>query len=284
MKISYYPGCSLHGTALEYDASLRSVCRLLGIELVEIEDWNCCGASSAHCVNEELSVLLPARNLALAEGLGRSELLVPCSACYNRLKFAHSCFTQDRSWIEKVSYQGGLEILHLHEFFARPDLLELIKSKVKYSLEALKIIPYYGCLAVRNPKVVNHPNPENPTEMEAILEVLGSTPLRWSYKVDCCGGNLSLTRPDIAQKLSGDLFDAALEAGGESIVTDCPLCQANLDTRQREISRERETDYNLPVFYITELMGIALGCNDSPTWWEKHLVDPGRIAGQAVPA
>lgn len=274
MKVSYYPGCSLHGTAWEFDSSLKSVCAVLGIEPEEVEDWNCCGASSAHSFNEKLSILLPARNLAIAEKAGYKELLVPCAACYNRCKNTHKFYEQDDSLKETVPYNCTLSIKHVNEFFAHKDVLETVKQHVKKPLNGLKVVPYYGCLTVRHPKVIMHPNPEDPTEMDEILEVLGAGQITWSYKTDCCGGSLMMTRADIVRKLSGDLFDAAAEAGAEAIVTDCPLCQANLDTREDEIAKERDTDYNLPVFYITELMGIAVGCTDSDRWWGKHMVDP----------
>jgi heterodisulfide reductase subunit B len=249
----------------------------LGIELQEIEDWNCCGASSAHSTNKALSLLLPARNLAIAEKSGNNDLLVPCAACYNRSKVAHKFYEENDSLTRTVAYSGNITIMHVNEFFAQEELLERLKKHVVQPLNKLKLVPYYGCLTVRHPKVIENPDPEDPKELDTILDVLGAEPMPWSYKTDCCGGSLMMARTDIVRKLTGDLFEAALDAGAEAIVTDCPLCQSNLDTREDEVGREKGMNYNLPIFYITELLGLTLGCNDAAQWWRGHLIDPRTI-------
>lgn len=274
MQVSYYPGCALHGTAQDFDLSLRSICQALDIELSELADWNCCGASSAHATSDTLAILLPARNLAIAEQSACRELLVPCAACYNRLKVAHHRYGEDASFKKEVPYNGTVAIKHVNEFFAQREVLSRIKTQVKKTLQELCVVPYYGCLTVRHPKVINNPCPEDPREMDEILEVLGATLMPWSYKTECCGGSLMMARPDIVRKLTGDLFAAAHDAGAEAIVTDCPLCQGNLDMRQHETAPVNGTPYYLPVFYITELIGMAIGAQGTETWWKKHLVDP----------
>lgn len=257
--------------------SLRSICSALGIDLQELPDWNCCGASSAHATNETLSILLPARILSIAEKTANRDLLVPCASCYSRLKVAHKRYQEDYSFQESVPYDGTIAIKHVNEFLAQPDVLSRIKERVSKPLQSLNLVPYYGCLTVRHPKVIKNPRPEDPQEMDRILEVLGAQQMPWSYKTDCCGGSLMMARTDIVRKLSGDLFEAALDAGAEAVVTDCPLCQANLDMRQHEVAQEKGTAYYLPVFYITELIGVAIGCNGADTWWKKHLVDPRKL-------
>ena len=273
MEVSYYPGCSLHAMATEYDQSIRAVCETLGVGLAELPDWSCCGASSAHFLDDELAVRLPARNMVIAEQAGR-ELLVPCSACFQRLKHADKELRQDAARWTDQAYEGKTTIYHVNEFFARPELLEAVRQAVSRPLEGLAGVAYYGCLSQRPPKVTDAAEPENPTSMDRLLEAIGMEVRPWSYKTDCCGASLTLTRTDVVHKLSGDLFEAAREAGAECLVTDCPMCQSNLDTRQAEIEAARNERFHLPVFYVSELMALAFGDDRTSRWWKKHFVDP----------
>ncbi len=276
VQVSYYPGCSLEGMAAEYDRSVRVICQALGIDLVELPDWNCCGASSAHFLDDELAVNLGARNMEIAEREGR-DLLVPCSACFLALKKADKELKLDTArWTDKP-YAGKTKIWHINEFFDRPELIELIKQKVKRPLGGLAGVAYYGCLSQRPPKLTDARSPENPVSMDRLLTALGMELKPWSYKTDCCGASLVLTRTDIVHKLGGDLFEAAVEAGAECLVTDCPMCQSNLDTRQAEIEEHRQRQYGLPIFYLTELMALALGEAEANGWWKKHFVDPAPL-------
>jgi len=276
VEVSYYPGCSLHGMAAEYDESIRAVCGALGVSLSELSDWNCCGASSAHFMDDKLAVRLSARNMAIAEETGR-ELLVPCAACFQRLKHADKELKEDAPrWIEQP-YEGKAEIFHVNDFFDRPELLEAMKEKVVRPLEGLAGVAYYGCLSQRPPRITDAENPENPVAMDDLMRLIGMEVRPWSYKTDCCGASLTLTRTDVVHKLSGDLFEAAVEAGAECLVTDCPLCQSNLDTRQREIEAGRGAQFGLPVFYVTELMALAFGDSGAARWWKKHFVDPAPL-------
>ncbi len=273
VEVSYYPGCSLHGMAAEYEESIQAVCSALGIGLAELEDWNCCGASSAHFIDDELAVRLSARNLAIAEREGR-ELLVPCAACFQRLKHADKELREDAArWIDEP-YEGKAAIYHVNDFFDRPEWAEKIKQTVSRPLRGLAGVPYYGCLSQRPPKVTDAEAPENPQSMDRLMRLLGMEVRPWSYKTDCCGASLSLTRPDLIRKLSGNLFEGAEEAGAECLVTDCPLCQSNLDMQQAEIEAERGKQYGLPVFYVSELMALAFGDPGVGRWWKKHFVDP----------
>ena len=273
MEVSYYPGCSLHGMATEYDDSIQAVCGALDISLAELDDWNCCGASSAHFVDDELAIRLPARNLAVAQREGR-ELLVPCAACFQRLKHADKELREDAArWIDEP-YPGKTEIYHVNDFFDRPQWLDKIKQHVSRPLGGLAGVAYYGCLSQRPPKITDAQRPENPQSMDSLMRAIGMEVRPWSYKTDCCGASLPLTRPELVRKLSGDLFEAAREAGAECLVTDCPMCQSNLDTQQADIEAERGRQYNLPVFYVTELMALAFGDGRAARWWKKHFVDP----------
>ncbi len=273
MEATYYPGCSLHGMAAEYDESLRAVCEALDVRLVELADWNCCGASSAHFLNDELAVRLPARNMVLADREGR-DLLVPCSACFERLKHADKLLREDAGPWSDQPYAARAEVWHVNDFFHRPELLAAVKRRVARPLLGLAAVPYYGCLSQRPPKVTGAAAPENPVSMDALLAALGAEVRRWSYKTDCCGASLTLTRPDVVQRLSGRLLDAAREAGGECLVTDCPMCQSNLDSVEAELLRSGRQPGALPVFYVTELMALAFGDQRAGRWWKRHFVDP----------
>jgi heterodisulfide reductase subunit B len=278
VEVSYYPGCSLHGMAGEYDQSILAVCQTLGITLAELDDWNCCGASSAHFLDDELAVRLPARNLAIAERSGR-ELLVPCAACFHRLKHADKELRENAArWIDGP-YEGKASIYHVNDFFDRPEWIEKVKQNVQRPLTGLAGVAYYGCLSQRPPKVTDASEPENPQSMDRLMRLIGMEVRPWSYKTDCCGASLPLSRPDLVRKLGGDLFEAAQEAGAECLVTDCPMCQSNLDTRQAEIEAERGVKYGLPVFYLTELMALAFAHEGAGRWWKKHFVDPRPLLG-----
>ncbi|MDI6725329.1 MAG: CoB--CoM heterodisulfide reductase iron-sulfur subunit B family protein [Smithellaceae bacterium] len=267
-EVSYYPGCSLHGTAREYDESFRGVARHLGIRLQELEDWTCCGASSAHSVDEELAQALAGRNLALARQAGR-ELLVPCVACYSRFKEAAAAETGD-----SAAQEESLSISYALDYFCRDEFLKEIESKLVKALTGLKVVCYYGCLGVRPPKLTGVKQYENPRHMDRLMEVLGCEAIPWSYKTDCCGASLMMTRTDVVQKLANRLASMAREAGADIIVTGCPLCQANLDTRQDESEQETGGKYAVPVLYFTELIGLALGDRDVKKWLGRHITDP----------
>jgi heterodisulfide reductase subunit B len=273
MDLSYYPGCTLHGTAHDYHDSIHAVFKGLGFNVVELDDWNCCGASSAHVMHPSAAVELPARNLMIASRR-EGPLLVPCAACYHRLKLCQAHYASKPKVTPEEMSVLNVEVLHVNEMLVHEKVLPRIKESVTVSLDGLKAVPYYGCLTVRPLAAMNHPRPEDPLEMDRVLRIMGAEVVNWSYKTDCCGGNLAMTRSDLVRKLSGDLFAAAAEAGAEIVVTDCPMCQANLDTRQKEIEEERKISFDLPVVYITELLALAMGLPEARAFWRKHLVDP----------
>lgn len=319
LRFSYYPGCSLHSTAIEYGLSTQAVFEALGVELVELSDWNCCGASSAHSLNYALSLYLPARNLALAQERGW-DLLTPCAACFNRIKSADHALRNDparRAEIEEAvgfRYTGQVRVRPPLGVVGREIGLERIGALVTRPLQGLRVVSYYGCLLVRPPQVVQFENPEHPQLMDRLLQTLGAQPLDWSYATDCCGGSLSLTRRDLAAHLVGQLVARARETGAQAMVTACPLCQVNLEMRQvtrhhaleerlveveggvmarqdgvgekssprprgtwtgAELQRgEGFSGEAMPIFYFTELMGLAMGLEESRQWWGKHLIDP----------
>ena len=278
MKYSYYPGCSLKGTAEEFDHSLRAVCSNLGIDLQELEDWNCCGASSAHGADDYLAIALPARTLAQAERTGL-ELVVPCAACFNRLKWAQYNIRKGGAAELGISPPGDVTIRYVLDIFTNPTISETIKSRIRSPLKGLKAVSYYGCLGVRPPEVTETEDFENPCQMDEILETLGAESLGWSYKTLCCGGSLAITRSDIVTTLAGKIISGAREVGADCIVVGCPLCHANLDTRQDEIESILPGTPAMPIFYVTELIGLALGVAETSRFWGKHLADPRPILG-----
>lgn len=268
MKVSYYPGCSLEGTAADYAASIAGVTPLLDLELAELEDWSCCGASAAHSLSHRLSYELPARNLALAQKAGL-DVVVPCALCFNRLKAA-----EKEAKEETGKAPLDTKIWDLLDFLTQPSFLQKVAQKIKRPLKGLKAVGYYGCLASRPPAITEKKDYENPQEMERLLTVLQAEPIDWSYKTDCCGAGLALARPDLVDTLVGRLYERALAAGAECFVVSCQMCQANLDLSQARISQKAGKKYYLPVFYFTELMGLAMGHPEVPNWLARHLVDP----------
>jgi heterodisulfide reductase subunit B len=273
VKVSYYPGCSLHSTGLEYGNSTVEVCKALDIELNELADWNCCGASSAHCTDEVLAIELATRNLATAEDAGL-DLVIPCAACFQRFKVAEKHVQEGKEPVVDTPYQGKVPIKHLLDFLIEEENLSAIKKKISKPLKGLKAVCYYGCLITRPPKVTDAKSYENPQQMDELLTLLGVDVHPWSYKTDCCGGSLMLAREDIVAQLTGKLIQKAEEAGAECIVTACPLCQANLDTKQAFISKNMGREVRFPAFYFTELLGLAFGSGEVDGWLKKHVVDP----------
>lgn len=275
MKVCFYPGCALHGTGREYGESIQAVGKILDMQFEELEDWNCCGASSGHTTNEALAIALPGRNLALAEKRGITEMVTPCAACFSRLKVAEKKLKDNGSKYNlNFTYSGGVAIKHILDYFLEPEPLARIKAHIVKPLHGLRVVCYYGCLTVRPPRMTDAKNHENPQAMDYFMELLGAESIPWSFKTDCCGGSLVLTRTDIVHKLVNRLFTMAVEAGADCIITACPLCQANLDTREAESARAFKKNYNLPVYYFTELLGLSLGLSGIDSWLGRHIVNP----------
>lgn len=282
MEFTYYPGCSLTGSAQELDDSFRTVSEKLGVTLKEIPDWTCCGASSAHMVDAYLETALPARDLMTAERMGK-DVVAPCAGCHVRMKAASMKILEDQELQKRFPFKGEIKIMAGMDMFSIDNVLARIKERVSKPLEGLRVVPYYGCLAVRPTDVVQPEDPENPRQMDHVLEALGAEVLNWPYKTDCCGGSLALTRTDLVLKLSRKLLDMAMYLEADALVTFCPMCQANLDTRQADISRETGKVYHVPILYLTELMGVALQSPKLRTWFSKHMVSPeGMLAGKGL--
>jgi len=269
---SYYPGCTGETTSVEFDHSARAVCEAVGIELLELEDWNCCGASSAHSLNHELSLSLPGRNVALAQKAGL-DIIIPCPACYQNSLSADNAFRQDEAWRRRMEglldfqYVGKGRPRHILDVFTHDLDIESFRARVTRPLEGLKVACYYGCVLVRPPEKTGWDDPEHPTTMDQMMAAVGATPVDWSYKVDCCGASMTFPMGEVVTNLSTKIVEGAIEAGADCIAAACGICQINLDTRQA-------AQTNLPIFYFTELMGLAFGWSGVGKVFGKHAVDP----------
>ena len=284
MRFAYFPGCSLSSSGYDYNLSFKYVAKALGIDLVEVRDWVCCGAVSACATSHLLSVALPALNLSHAEQDGFGKLIAPCPACLSRFKAANFEFDHDLGLKEKIhqvldyKYEGKVRVYHPLEIFLEIGL-EKVREKVRKKLSGLKIACYYGCLLTRPPEVCQFDQVEDPQSMDSMVRVLGTQPVEWSLKTECCGNAMTLTRSDMVLHLSNDILREAKEAGADIIAVACPLCQANLDGRQFQIEEKYKTSYRIPILYITQLMGLAFGAQPRELGIQKLITSPQEVLG-----
>lgn len=280
MEYAYYPGCSLDAAARPYDVSLRLVFQRLGIGLKEIEDWNCCGATSYISINKLTAYSISARNLAQAEQMGLN-VCAPCSSCYTILSKTNRHMRWGAERREKInevlaaaglSYSGNLDVLHPLDILVHYYGIEKIVEKVVRRLDGVKIAPYYGCQIVR--PLGRFDDREDPVTMDHLFRALGAEVVAFPLKVRCCGGILMTTYEDVALRLNRDILSAASSAGAELIVTTCPLCQMNLEAYQEQINQKFETSYHLPILFFTQLLGLALGFTPQELLIDQLLIQP----------
>jgi len=265
--LTYFPGCSAHGTSEEFDSTLRLVMKTLGVKMEELPDWNCCGATSAHVMTENLALALPLRNLVLAERLPNKTMGIACASCYSRMKSTKVTMDAEPTLAKRINstivgegeYQGKVEVKSMLQFFYEDIGTETIQSKMTYPLKGLKVACYYGCLLTRPKNITQFDSPEYPISMDRILEALGATPTGFDFKTECCGASFSISDTEIVLSLSGKILEMAAESGAHAIVVACPLCQSNLDMRQPDIEKTLGKKFNIPVLYITQLMALAFG-------------------------
>lgn len=276
-KIGLYPGCSLTGSARDYNQSVVALAKEFGIELVEIPDWNCCGATAAHNLNKELALSLPARNLALAEANGITDIVVPCAACYSRLSLTQHELMSDLPLKNRISdileldYSGNVTILNVIEWIDR-DIMDKVDEKIKNRF-IRKVACYYGCLLVRPPKVLKYDRPENPQTMDVVMEKIGASSLDFPYKTECCGAGFSVSKTEVVSKLSGKIIKEATEREAEAIIVACPMCHSNLDMRRTDINKYHQTNLQIPVLYITQALGLAVGISEKELGLDRHFVE-----------
>jgi heterodisulfide reductase subunit B len=290
MKYSYFPGCSLKGLGRAYEESLLPVMRHLGVELSELDDWNCCGATAYMSVDEEEACILAARNLALADNNGGHDLLTPCSACYlvlNKTQHNVEDFPQVRASVEKalasvnMPWKGRVKVRHPLDVLFHDVGVEAIRQKVIRPLKGLKVAPYYGCQLVRPYSTFDEA--WNPVTMDRILEALGVEVLPYPLKTKCCGGSLTGTVPEAGLRLSYILLKEAVRRGADLIATICPLCQFNLDAYHSQIEK-RWGPARIPTVYFTQLMGLAFGLSPKELGLQRNFVPMKPLAPVAAPA
>ena len=282
MKYAYYPGCSAESTARDMHESSLAVARALGIDLVEIKGWTCCGASAAHQTNHLLGAALPAANLLRARDMGL-DMVVNCAACYNRSKAANYAVATSAAVRREVAeatgcdYDGSVKVRHFAEVLLQDVGPASIRKSLKRTLNGLRVACYYGCYLVRPHEVTKFDDPEAPTILDKLVTAMGGESLDWPYKVECCGGGLNLTRTDVVVRLSGSIMEMAQAAGAQCIAVACPMCQTSLDLRQKEIEKAAGRQFNMPVLYLTQLLGLCLGIPGKDLGLGRLMVAPDRV-------
>lgn len=278
MKYAYFPGCSLESTGREFGESTHLVAEALGVELVEIADWNCCGATSGHALDHTLSIALPARNLGIAETMGL-DVVAPCAACYNRMRSAEVAMREDPKLRAKINaklekpFSGGVTVKSAMEVLTAPEMLAQISERATKKLTGLKPACYYGCLLIRPPKVLGFDDAEAPRSLDEAMISVGAESVDWYFKNECCGASFGIAKSEIVVKLTGDIIHNAKSQGANCIVTACPLCMTNLEMRQSEAGKRRGEDLTMPIFYFTELLGLAMEIPGVKKCFASHLVD-----------
>jgi heterodisulfide reductase subunit B len=281
MKVTYYPGCSLEGTARDYAESIQGICASLEIKLEEIPDWNCCGATAAHSIDQLAGIELAARTLNLAAQLPHSDMLVPCPMCFNRLKTAAWTLNQDSAKRYDIHLEAALpRVWDLANFLATDPMLKTMAKNISKPLEGLKVVSYYGCMASRPPEITEATDFENPQAIDRIIQSLGATAIPWPYKTDCCGASQVFSRRDIVSHLVGKLYDMAQRIDAQAIVVSCQMCQANLDMHQETIGADWGKRFSFPVYYFTELIGLAHNVAGVEKWLSRHITDPFSLLRQ----
>jgi heterodisulfide reductase subunit B len=277
MTLGFYPGCSLKGSSREYAESVITVAKAFDINLEEINDWNCCGATAAHNLNKELSLALPARILSLAEKQGLKEIVVPCAACYSRLTVTKHELANSSELKKAVTDANGLE------YKGNVEVLNIIQILNKYIIPNLegrivkpfdhKVACYYGCLLVRPHEILKFDREEDPQTMDELMLKTGATPIDWAFKTECCGAGLSVSRTSSVGRLSGKIIRDAKDRGAEAVIVACPMCHSNLDMRRGAINTFLGEKVDIPVLYVTQALGLAIGLDRKALGLQRHFVN-----------
>lgn len=277
MEFGYYPGCALHGSSNDYEQSVRVCLDKLDVKLSELEDWICCGATAAHSINQKLATALPARNLAIAEKAGFKQMLAPCPMCSMELIKAKKAITADEavraemSEIVELPVVGSTDVVNLIQVFQAIGI-DAVKAKQTETLEKFKPACYYGCLLTRPPKTLQFDDCEDPTSMENFLAALGAKPVDWNFKTECCGAGMTLCDAGTVVDLAHKIVANAKKHGANVIVTACPMCQMNLDMRQADVEKMFHEELDMPICYLSDLVGLALGLSESELGINRHYV------------
>ncbi len=276
-SLGYYPGCALRGSSNDYEQSLKACLSAFGVTLKEVEDWICCGATAAHSINQKLSIALPARNLALAENQGYREIFAPCPMCSMQLIKAARSMERDNTQrremtdIVELEIKGEVKVLNLIQVFQSMGSAAL-KEKVRKPLSDLKAACYYGCLLLRPPDIVEFDDFEQPHSMEELVRALGASTVEWNYKTECCGAGMTMANEDTVLELSHKILADAAAHGANCVVVACPMCHVNLDMKQPAIEKSRGVKHNMNIFYLSDLVGLALGMPARELGIDRHFV------------
>jgi len=282
-QLAYYPGCTLYTKSKNLDLCARETAQILGVELKELETWNCCGAIYSTVQDDLANQVAPIRNLIEAQKISK-KLVTLCAACYNVLKRSNrALFLKENdiyckrmmNYLE-TEYLGDTETVHYLEVLKNDIGFENLKSKVKRNLSGLKVASYYGCLMLRPSDEMNFDDPDNPMMMDDMFSALGATPVEFPFKGECCGGYVLVNKPDVATKCAQTILESIIDTGADCVATTCPLCQYNIDNQQKLMSKQ----FNLPIFYFTQLLGLALGIDEKILNFENHYIDPKPLLKQ----
>lgn len=277
MRIAYYPGCALHGSSNDYEQSVRAILALLDVELAELADWICCGATAAHSINKKLSVALPARNLAIAERDGHDELLAPCPLCSmefcksRSMLLASAELRREMSEIVELPVAGRTEVVNLIQVLQRAGI-GTIAAKATRSLSEFRPACYYGCMLTRPGGVVRFDDPERPSSMEELLIALGAEPVSWNFQTECCGAGMTMADEETVVGLSHKILTNAREHGANCVVVACPMCHVNLDMKQAKIEKTARVRHGMTIYYLSDLVGLALGLDETALGIDRHFV------------
>ncbi|MCL7451993.1 MAG: CoB--CoM heterodisulfide reductase iron-sulfur subunit B family protein [Anaerolineae bacterium] len=278
MKVSYFPGCTLNTTGKGFDNAVRASAAAVGLDLVELPDWNCCGATYPLIIDNMLELAAPAHVLVAAQQEG-SILTTACSTCYNVLKRTNKFIQEHEEERDRINtfieaeYAGEVEVKDILHMLRDDVGFEAIADKVQLPLKDLKVASYYGCMVLRPPNEVAYDDPDHPTSLDDLVAALGATPVDFAHKNECCGAYLAVKDESITREMVYAILRSAQNAGAEAVVTNCPLCQFNLDKQQAEMRKSYAGYQPVPIFYFSQLMGLALGLETEDYGWERHYVD-----------
>jgi heterodisulfide reductase subunit B len=279
LKYAFFPGCSLESTARPFDLSTRAVCRALGIALEDIPGWVCCGSTPAHSSSDSLAVALPAFNLQKAQATGLP-VMVACASCYARLRTANHRIgraPEERRRAERITgrhYDGDIEVRHVLDVLVNELGTDRVRATVRRPLAGLRVACYYGCLLARPPEIVAFDDTEHPSGMDELMAAAGAETVDWPFRTECCGASLSMTNSDIVCRLTHRILSMAHESGADCLAVACPLCQVNLDLRQADAGKAHGPLRPMPVLYVTQLLGLALGLSPEALGIDALAVSP----------
>jgi heterodisulfide reductase subunit B len=288
MKISYYPGCTLKSNAKNFEDSALCALKALGLEVEELERWNCCGTVYSLATDDLIHHLASIRNLIRVKEAQSDAVMTLCAMCYNTLKRVNERVKADPESLakvhkfmdeEKIAYAGDVKVRHLLELLRDDVKFETVAKKVRRPLANLRVASYYGCLLVR-PKGVGLDDMENPTVLDDLARALGAIPVDYPYKTECCGAYQTVDKPESVADRAFSILSSAVRRGADVVSVSCPLCAFNLDHRQEETVKKYSGFKTIPVLYFTQLMAIALGCEEKDLRLELHHIEPRPVLKQ----